>query len=291
MALFSIIKRSSPPVPRPAKKRDYHRAQYENPHHRETKQERRGVFVRIVLATFGSVTVLTAVYWMLFSGAFAVTTVAIHGAQRTDAGEVDAYLRVLLQRNRMWLLRQRMSLFLVDTVHMRERLIERFALKNALIIPKLPHALDIIVEERMPAFTVRTPQQRYLIDEDGLLVGEMQEDDPLGSILTVLSVPSIRSTTTGDRLFDASAMKFLSDLEAAYPSITQGYKVKELDLSRVLVHDITVITSEAWVIYMSDTLDPRLQFLNVDRALRDMKEERKKIKYIDVRLPNKIFYK
>lgn len=272
------------------KKKDYFEGHYQNPNRSPHKEKRLAVTVLLILISV--TTLIASIYWALFSDTFAVTDIDVVGtASAFPQEEIRSYVYALLNRKRLLVFNQKKSLLFVDTEKLQLRLTERFALKHVAVTPKLPHTLRIEVIERIPTYIVQARSDTVLIDSEGIIIGT----DPAAkgdlSVLFALNLNVLSSTTTGNRLFDQSVITFLEDIRNASQSITQGYRIINLDLTRVLVHDIIAKTSEQWVIYMTDTLAPSLQLRNVDRALLDMKDERKKIQYIDVRLPTKIFYK
>jgi len=238
------------------KKRDYYKPGYRNPLHTD---ERDAAAPKIAgrLALFAAMCAgfIAVLYWILFSGSFSVRSIDVEGAGRTSADDIKRVAESALHRRRFLILNQQQSLFAVDSMRVRAQLVDAFALVHATVTPQLPHTLRISIQERTPVYEVRGSNGgEALIDTEGVIIAAAAGNEQPAHDLFTLKVSSLASTTTGERLFDRSAMVFLNDARDNFAFITQGYRIVSLNLERVLVHDIVAETSEPWVIYMTDEL-------------------------------------
>ncbi len=275
-------------LPARRKKTDYYEHAYKNPHRADPK---RGIDIRLIFLVYGISILVGICYWLFFSGAFRVTSIDILNTRSIDPHNIETLVRLELGKKKLFTIPYGASLFFVDSQRIEKAILNEFPVKKADVKPSLPHRLIIDLEERIPRYIVKTAQGGELlaIDDEGVVLGPavMGEQQPTWVIIA----PAVLSTTTGAEALPRSALSFLNALEASSAQIRQGYRIHEVDLTRMLLHDITVKTSEQWVIMMSDAMDTDFQLLNVDRALAEMKDERKAIQYIDVRILTKIFYK
>ncbi|MEW6610288.1 MAG: hypothetical protein AB1352_01500 [Patescibacteria group bacterium] len=270
-------------------KTDYYEHTFKNPHRLES---RRGVGSKFLYLGGGIIGGFLGIcYWIFFSGSFSVTTIEVVNAHRINPGEVEHVVREQLGKKRLLVTPQEVSLFFVDAPRLEQVLLHSFPLKNVNVKPSLPHHLIVALDERSPRYLVRTAKEgaMYSVDEEGIVLGPAARGD--GESLWIITSTNVVSTAIGDQMLPPGNLSFVNALDAASAKIHQGYRIKEVDMTRILLHDILVKTTEQWIIIMSDTYDPDSQLLNVERALTEMKEERRTIQYIDVRIPTKIFYK
>ncbi|MFA4872462.1 MAG: FtsQ-type POTRA domain-containing protein [Patescibacteria group bacterium] len=275
-------------MPARRKKKDYYEHAYKNPHRADPK---RGIDTRLIFLLCGVSILVSICYWLFFSGAFRVTIIDILNAQSIDPHNIEALVRLELGKKKLFTIPYGASLFFIDSQRIEQAILNEFPVKKVEVKPSLPHRLIIDLEERIPRYIVKTAQggEPLAIDDEGIALGPAVLGEQWPS--WVITAPALLSTTTGAAALPRSALSFLNALEASSAHIRQGYRIQEVDLTRIPLHDISVKTSEQWVILISDAFDTDLQLLNVDRALVEMKDERKVIQYIDVRIPTKIFYK
>lgn len=275
-------------LPARRKKTDYYEHAYKNPHRADPK---RGIDTRLIFLLCGVSGLVAVCYWLFFSGAFSVTSLEVLNAQSIDPGKIELLVKTELGRKKLFTIPYGASLFFVDSRRIEQAILREFPVKKADVRPALPHRLIIDLEERIPRYIVKGSQGEddYAADDEGIALGPAVLGEQ--QLLWIITAPAILSATTGSAVFPRSTLSFLNALEASSAHIRQGYRIQEVDLTRMLLHDIAVKTSEQWFILMSDALDTDLQLLNVDRALAEMKDERKVIQYIDVRILTKIFYK
>lgn len=275
-------------TPARRKKTDYYEHPYKNPHRADPK---RGIDTRLIFLLCGVLGIAGVCYWLFFSGAFRVTVIEVLNAKSIESSKVESLVRAELEKKKLHIFSYNMSLFFIDSQRLEQAILREYPVKKVEVRPALPNRLIIDLEERVPHYIIKDSEtgEAFAIDDAGVALGPALREEQL--ILWTIIAPAQAGTTTGSAAIPQSALSLLNALDASSEQIRQGYHVREVDLTRILMHDITVKTSEQWIIIMSDTLDTDLQLLNVDRALMEMKDERKTIQYIDVRIPTKIFYK
>ncbi len=236
-------------------------------------------------------------YWLLLSGSFQIARITVTPAATIDspplqhATQIEERVWELLRKKSYRFLTQEKSLILVRTRDIERDLMKYFPLTHAQVVPILPHTLSITITERVPRYTVHNAfdSLSYLIDNEGKVIAPLSSVPPPEPLWTLtIDHPGVFSVN--ENTLPEGVLQFCNELYDSLSMRRNDFSLTSLDLRRTLIRDIIAHTNESWQIYFSLSQRAHLQVANVVRALQEMKNDRAKLTYIDVRIPTRIFY-
>lgn len=144
------------------KKRGIKKTKYVNRKYRVTFKL---VFVLILVG----LVCFAAYKWLFVSDRLTITDVTITGPQRfVNIGDV----KILVNSNVSG-----KNYFVINTSALENTLIANFlGARTVTVTKKFPHAINVLIEERVPMAIVYKNEDSYLIDGDGFVLGAIQKD-------------------------------------------------------------------------------------------------------------------
>jgi hypothetical protein len=133
----------------------------------------------------------------------------------------------------------------------------------------------------------------YFIDETGVPYEEAQLHTLPGVVLpTVRNADQAAKVALGVPVVPA---EFVSFVQYAGEHITEsiGAKVAEIRIPSLASREVHFILDTNWVIKFDVTRDPAAQINILSRVMKEMltDEDRATLEYIDLRIPNRVYYK
>jgi cell division septal protein FtsQ len=219
----------------------------------------------------------------LFSPWLRITNVEIVGLQRVDRATVQAAIDAELDSNLLWVLPRR-SWLLAPTSQIEAELRALPAVAQVSSERNFPGSLTVTIQERIASVSWQSGERFYEVDDSGQAIREMATtSDPLLPLV-------IDSTSTAISLGGTAAPSELIKLVLEAHSALAGRGVVSygVDGSRSNVK----VSLGTWSVYFGiqakvsdqrEALDALLATLNA--------EQRNRLDYIDVRLPDLPTYK
>ena len=199
--------------------------------------------------------------WSVRAG-FRVNDVLVEGRNRTPRDELRAALHI--SRND--------PMFAIDMDATRQRLEEISWVKTASLERHLPDEIHVIITEREPIARWQNQGHYYLVDEDGLVVGDQVDDFP--------ALPLIVGEGAPDQAHE------LKEMLASEPELAKRVKAAQW------------ISERRWNLsldLMSGGIDVRLPekdavaaFHELARLDRESSLLERKISLVDMRLPDRL---
>lgn len=259
---------------RPVGRPQYTRPAARSSRRRSTNVRFSAIPLRYVFFAIGLVLILFGLY-----KTFAITTIAVTSPSR--AVEIEAKAKTIKQES--W---RQGTLVTIDT--------EKFGadLKRAdpLILSveikrKWFHTLEIIVNLKQPGLGWTTGNQTYLIDRDGTVIDVF----PTGSTLPVVIDNSNLPIAVGKRIVSTKFVTFVSNVTAGISSV--GLKPVKLEVKETTV-DLYMTTDKNYQLIFDTTRNANDELQDLRGVLDTLaKQKRTPASYIDLRIPNKAYYK
>ncbi len=246
---------------------------------------------------------------------FAIDRVMLDTGEHIDEGEIRALIYAQMDERRFGLMPQKNILFF-DPSAAAKRIRESYALENLRISRKFPNTLDIQLSGFPQRIIWKTGDVRYDVDGRGVVIKIHRSGDPSdqglsgGSAigldadgsesegaqaqssardaLPLVIDPSNQPIELGKPVLTQSAVDFIVPLMPELAAI--GVTATHLEMAP-LASDITVRTSEGWVLAMTP-LDDRAEQIFYLKTLLDQKigSDRARLAKIDVRFSNHLYY-
>lgn len=142
------------------------------------------------------------------------------------------------------------------------------------------------IEEKKPSFVWETVGKKFLIDENGLVIGNYEEKfKELPNIIDSKNVP----VNVGTQIVPKSFPRFIDELAKDFNIYTSTNIVK-IEVPEI-TSEIKVISSANWHALFDTTRTAKGQLVNLGRIISEVQAKKKKLEYVDLRIDNRIFYK
>lgn len=159
--------------------------------------------------------------------------------------------------------------------------------KQAKVKRRLPNRLEVIIEERQPSLNWRSGNSTFLLDVDGTVIGR-----PTGvyaKLPTVIDTNNL-PVKAGERVVTAAFVKFCSEFLAQLPA-QAGLQPVESRIAET-TSEIYVKTDKGYTLKLDTTRPPAGEMADLKAVLGELSRSRKQpAEYIDLRIPNKAYYK
>ncbi len=153
-----------------------------------------------------------------------------------------------------------------------------------------PNKLEVTFQESQPKFIFCLKDNCYYLDQNGVAADKAPQLAENLLPLLILNSP-LTNILIGDSVLEKNSAEFLSGFSEELKNINlTPDKIEEISLSQG--KEFKVYTKEGWVIYLSVDL-PEDKIFGDFKLLLDQKIQAKRInlEYIDLRFPDKAFYK
>ncbi|MFO0702565.1 MAG: FtsQ-type POTRA domain-containing protein [Candidatus Andersenbacteria bacterium] len=245
----------------------------------------RGVLVGIVAI------LLIGVYILIFwTPTFRVEQPVVTGTQRVDASVIQAAVAPQLNGLR-WLVFPRRALLSAPTTDI-EHAAEQASgsIEHVAVRKELPNTLRLEVTERQPKAIWSAAGNFFFVDDRGIAYDQIQRSESRDVSLPVIVDEAGTPTEAGDRVTTTDALTFVADV---YAELTRGggIGINFFVAPSRLAPDLILVTSEGWKVYFDTTTDAHQQVLTLQTVLKQQVKDRRNLKYIDLRVPGRVFIK
>ncbi len=238
--------------------------------------------VFLILLFVGPIAILG---WLVFF----TTTFSVVSVTVVDAKEnTEAAVRAIAEEHKGE------NILFAPTEQIEQRILRDVPqVRDAHIIRKLPGTLKIIVQEKTPALLLISNGSYYFVDQDGIAYANVSLDLLPGVVLpTVKTTESTASVTLGARAVDAAFVDFISEIQQSLPDIAHA-QIVEMSIPSLAAREVHFFLDRNWKIMMDTTRSAASQLTILSRLLASTisEEEAKTLVYIDLRIPNRVYYK
>ncbi|MDD3481266.1 MAG: FtsQ-type POTRA domain-containing protein, partial [Patescibacteria group bacterium] len=163
---------------------------------------------------------------------------------------------------------------------------EDSGVRSVVVKKRYPATIEIVVEEATPVIIWNTAGESFQVDERGYVIGGDNKEENLPEVYDSLNI----ETGLGERVASPTIIKYILDVSANFETIV-GQKFEKIIIYDIF-SDIRIKSDSTWTVYLDSSRDPTSELENLVRVLNEAKEEGDtSLTYIDMRLPDKVFYK
>jgi cell division septal protein FtsQ len=189
---------------------------------------------------------------------------------------------------------RRPTIFFVRTVRLERLIREQFpSVRNVLVQRQLPGVVKIIIQEKTPALLLLTHGAYYFVDEGGVAYERAELSLLPGVVLpTVKNKDASGEVTIGKPVLEAVFVTFVKEVQAALPHRV-GAEVVEMYIPSLAAREVSFRLSNNWTIRFDSTASAARQLSILEQVLNDTlsDDEKKQLEYIDLRIPNRVYYR
>lgn len=228
--------------------------------------------------------------WLFFfTEMFDVQAVAVVDAREETADEVKKIINEEIAASPLG-----KNIFFVPTDAMEELIRDKIAkVRTVHVVRKLPGTIKAIVQEKTPALLLLSSGKYYFLDEWGVAYEAARLDTLPGVVLTtVKNEDEEAKVTIGTAAVDASLISFLQAAQDELPELV-GAQIGEVHVPSLAAREVKIILNNNWTVLFDVTRPATGQIDVIKRLIQDTisPEEVAAMQHIDVRIPNRVYYK
>lgn len=252
---------------------------------RRRNEHARSLAVRAVL---GALVLVGVVATVLFLPQLSIRTVTITGTQILPTGDIKSIAESALA-GRVWGIIPRAQFFLVSTDAVRDTIAQAFPRAKAVYVARrFPHTLAVTIEEHDVWGVLCKREACLYVSRDGVVLDAASSTE--GETLVHIADTRESVITAGLPAFDEKTARLLTVFAEGVPHAL-GISAQAFVLGSEYDSYIDVTTQEGWHIIADADTDPARALENLKLVLSKEIPARDRLEYIDLRLPNKVFYK
>lgn len=199
------------------------------------------------------------------------------------------------------------NIFILNKNQLEEKILTKYNFEELKIFKKLPNKLKIKIKEKLPFLILNYAGSHWFLDREGRILEEVIEEKIKENNLPLVSTGYSLTSSANPKIFIKQKIfteervdfikKIFLGLLSIIPSSWGERPEGAIDrISWFIVPSqkepkLIVKTSEGWEIYFDSLGDPKSQLQNLEIILKEkIKENRKNLKYIDLRFGEKVYY-
>lgn len=252
-----------------------------------------GVFLQwlsiALLAALIIVPVLLFVWLFFFTDVFNVQAVTVVDARDGTIAQVKEIINDQVEGGPLG-----KNIFFVQADSMEQAIKAKLSqIKTVHVVRKLPATIKAIVQEKEPVILLLSGGKYYFVDEVGMAYEKAMLDTLPGVVLTtVKNNDEETSVTIGVVTIQPSLITFLKIAEEKLPEVI-GAKIGEVHIPSLAAREVRVILDNNWTVFFDVTRSPSAQIGVLKSLISNTitPEEAKLMEYIDLRVPNRVYYK
>lgn len=243
--------------------------------------------------------ILILAYVLLLSPIFKIKEIKISGNRVIDKEEIRDSLNSFLSKKFLVFFNQN-NIFLARENNLKNIIFSDFPRILSIEIKKniFNKTIDLRIIERKeagifcrnnPSFAEAAAGKCYYIDKEGVIFEEAPQTS--GTLILTIKDNSEKGVEIGRSAIDREFMTELTNLKDDLLS-PLNLKVLDFIIDSGILKDLRVDTNEGWYILFDSSRDFKNQLQALRLVLEEkIKDGRKKLEYIDLRIENRVYYK
>lgn len=223
--------------------------------------------------------------WLIFfTDTFVVQAVTVLDARDHTSQAVRAIIEERVGRN----------IFFIRTEDLQQRILADVPqVRTAHILRKLPGTLKVVLQEKEPSLLLLSKANYYFVDAEGIAYEEARLDTLPGVVLPVVkNNDQGTNVVIGNPVVEKSFVEFVLRLQEELPNIISA-EVAEIRIPSLAAREVHFLLNNNWEIRFDVTRSAAAQLDVLARLLRDTisEEEKQALEYVDLRIPNRVYYR
>ncbi len=246
-----------------------------------------GYFLLIALLSLVS-------YFLFFSSLLKVQAVEVKNNQKISSQLIKNQIEYQLEGKYFnWIKKD--NLLLVSNNKLVNHLLEKFRLiRKVEIKKKFPSRMMVFIQERKPSLIFNSAGQSYLLDENGQAYDNSSSaDSQTKKGLITLIDESNKKVNLGMGVLDKNYLIYIKEIKSKIERETNLKLTSNFRTVSLISNNIKVKTQEGWEIYFNKNIkiDKELEALKAVLNKEIKPQQRQDLKYIDLRINNKVYYR
>ena len=257
-------------------------------------KKRKKIFLRFSLWLFLVLAIVAgSIYLLFFSKLFYVREVSISNQSFIPNQEIRQAIDSLLVQKKFFV-SGFSNLIFVESDKIQSLVVNSFPqAENVVVEKKYPHTVSVSLSGKIAlgvwCFMTGVPDKCFYFDKNGMAFETSADSD--GPLLLRIEDEKGQFEKLGQAVADKELLAFVLSIR---PELEKAkIDIKKITIPVVEDFRADAETSEGWKIYFSirDDLKSQVNSLNVFLSQKISPEKRNSLQYVDVRIPNRVYYK
>jgi cell division septal protein FtsQ len=247
------------------------------------KHKKKILILSVILAAAG------LFYLFFYVGFWRIKKITFSG---TENGEIISSVEIILRQTmtdyRYGILPKN-NFFILEANELEEKILADIDLAAIAIDKRFPATLKIEIEEKLPVLIWQEGNDYFYVDQEGLILKAIRPEN----IIYDLPMASYATTTAvivGRKIADKGKIIFIKETAEQIAA-----KLKKIKLSKIIIAEenkhIYFYTTAGWFAIFSEKREIAEQVKYLNDFLEQKGQEANNLEYIDMRVPDRIYYK
>lgn len=228
--------------------------------------------------------------WLIFfTDVFVVQAVTVTDARPHTIAAAKKIIEEQLSQNPA-----SKNIFFIPTDTLEQSIIAALPqVRTVYVARKLPGTVKAIIQEKVASLLLLSKGKYYFVDAQGIAYEEARLETLPGTILPIVKNNDTNSqVTVGIPVVAKSFVEFVTYMEKELPAATGG-TIAEIRIPSLSAREVHLLLSNNWVIRFDVTRSADVQLATLQKLLAGTisPDEQKKLDYIDMRIPDRVYYK
>lgn len=250
------------------------------------KKNRKRILVFFILAAI----LAGLVYLIIYSPLLKIKKIVISGTEEFDlindiqiiaTRETTGYDLGIWPRNNILLLNKEMFKAVIDS---------QVVLDELAVQKRFLHTLEIYAKEKVPQLLWKEGEEYFYIDKSGTLMAAVAFED-IKYDLPLINRGTTTQAVLTKKIIEPSNIDFIQQVLAKVSEINSAWQISRLVALTVDNSEIFFYTNEGWYFILKVNNDITKSIYNLKELLAQKIEDRSKLKYVDLRIEDRIYYK
>ncbi|HOZ36302.1 MAG TPA: cell division protein FtsQ/DivIB [bacterium] len=170
------------------------------------------------------------------------------------------------------------------------KFVEENALVQEVTISKKFRILEIAGREKLPVLIWQEGEQHYYLDKNGWVMAAVDKEK-IKYNLTMIKSSTTTAVVVGAQIIDANSVSFIEAALEKLKARLGGWQIQKVEVKDFDGREINFYTNEGWYVILGRGGDIDEALVNLNNFLRQEEIDSGKLEYVDLRIPDKIFYK
>ncbi len=270
------------------------------PGNRRTAPRQRWIFFQEIIRWFLALLLAFFVIWFIFfSPFFRIKELTILGDKITDSEKIKNEINQIIKKNVFFILPGDNIIFIKPAEIKKILSQENPRFQNIEIEKKFPNILRTEISEREGIIIWCRQENCFFVDKIGIAYAEVLSAEPLFIIerenqekMFVVQEEKEEKIEIGQKVANQNFIKFVLEISKELENFS-GLEVIALRTPESISSEVWVTTNEGWQAVFDVSKSAKSQIANLAKFLNEKisEKERKNLKYIDLRVQGKIYYK
>ncbi len=253
--------------------------------------KKRKIVFKFILCFVVTVGIIVGVlYLFFFSKLFNIREIAINNSSFVSNKEIREAVDSYLGERKLFIPRFS-NIFFVDRDKIQALIADKFTqAENVVVDKKYFHTLEINLSKR-EALGIWCFKNKncFYFDRTGMAFDTAANSD--GSLFLSVDDESKNLEKLGEKVTEESLLNFILNVQKEMGKLKIG--VVKIIIPNNELFRINIKTSENWELYLNtqDNLQIQINSLSTFLSQKVSSEKRNQLQYIDVRIPNRVYYK